>query len=88
MRVEVRPVPEGLTTETTPGRKPFSSTAVAAMSSFTVDSVIKRVEKDEQRRLPGIPRPVDPASDLHAQPEAGGRDAGRKKRPTFAVRPP
>jgi hypothetical protein len=29
-----------------------------------------------ERRLARAPRPVDPASDLHAQPEAGGRVAG------------
>ena len=31
-----------------------------------------------ERGLTGTPRPVDPASDLHAQPEAGGRVAGGK----------
>ena len=35
-----------------------------------------------ERRLTRLPRPVDPASDLHAQPEAGGRVAGRNGRRT------
>jgi hypothetical protein len=45
-------------------------------------------EKTVERRLPGIPRSADPASDLHAQPEAGGRDAARKGRWASAARPP
>jgi len=31
------------------------------------------------------PRPVDPASDLHAQPRAGGRGAGRRERRPFRL---
>ena len=34
------------------------------------------LHQTEQRRLTRPPRPVDPASDLHAQPQAGGRVAG------------
>jgi hypothetical protein len=33
-----------------------------------------------KRRLARSPRPVDPASDLHAQPRAGGRGTGRRER--------
>jgi hypothetical protein len=65
-----------------------------ANAVFSVDAVGYRLSKDEatgpepklvpldelkQRRVARLPRPVDPATDLHAQPRAGGRDqvAGR-----------
>ncbi len=44
------------------------------------------LDEPEQRRLPRPPRPVDPAGDLHAQPRAGGRDTGRKRRRTVRLR--
>jgi hypothetical protein len=34
------------------------------------------LDEAAQRRLARPPRPVDPARDLHAQPEAGGRGTG------------
>ena len=39
----------------------------------------------QHRRL-GIPRPVDAIGDLHSQPEAGGRGAGRNTRRTLRLR--
>jgi hypothetical protein len=38
------------------------------------------LHQPEKRRLPRPPRPVHPASDLHAQPVAGGRGTGTKRR--------
>ena len=38
------------------------------------------LDEAKQRQLAWPPRPEDPAGDLHAQPEAGGRVAGRKRR--------
>ena len=34
------------------------------------------LDQTVERRLPRPPRLVDPAGDLHAQPEAGGRGTG------------
>ena len=42
----------------------------SSSSRWLLDELVKR-------RLARLPRPVDPAGDLHAQPRAGGRVAGR-----------
>jgi hypothetical protein len=47
-----------------------------------------RLDEPIERRLTRSPRPVDPAGDLHAQPEAGGGDAGAKERWAFPARAP
>ncbi|HEX9186397.1 MAG TPA: hypothetical protein VGB87_04955 [Vicinamibacteria bacterium] len=38
------------------------------------------LDQPEEWRLPRPPRLVDPTGDLHAQPEAGGRGTGGKRR--------
>jgi hypothetical protein len=67
---------------------PEAVAPLEALLPRALDPVVEGVEETEQRRLPRIPRPVDPATDLHAQPEAGGRAAGGKGRPALALRPP
>ena len=57
---------------------PEAVAALEALLPRALDPLVERLEKAVDRCLPGIPGSVDPASDLHAQPEAGGRVAGMK----------
>ena len=45
-------------------------------------------DETEKRRLPRPPRPIDTAGDLHAPPEARGRDTGSKCRRTARLPEP
>jgi len=73
----------------------FSRIRNANLGRFTVDRLMSiinrlgsRVEVRVRVRLPGIPRPVDATGELHSQPEAVGRGAGRKARRTLRLREP
>ena len=65
---------------------PEAVVALEALLPRALDPVVERIEETVERRLPRIPRSVGPATDLHAQPEAGGRDAGSKRRWTLRLR--
>src|SRR5918994_2769773 len=71
-----------------PRDPPEAVAALEALLPRALDSVVERVQKAEPRRLPGIARPVDATGDLHSQPEAGGRGAGRKARRTLRLSAP
>ena len=60
------------------------STSVPGEAHGPHPQQLLQVALDElvKRRLARLPRPVDPAGDLHAQPRAGGRVAGRIGRRT------
>jgi hypothetical protein len=45
-----------------------------ALLPHPLHPLVQGVEKNEQRSLRGVPRPVDARGDLHPQLEAGGRE--------------
>jgi hypothetical protein len=57
---------------------PAAVAALEALLPHALDPLVERVEETVEPCLSGIPRLVDPAGDLHAQPQAGGRVAGMK----------
>jgi hypothetical protein len=59
---------------------PEAVAALEALLPRALDPLVERLEKAVERCLPGVPGSVDPASDLHAQPEAGRRGTGGKRR--------
>jgi hypothetical protein len=61
---------------------PEAVAALEALLPRALDPLVERLEKTVERCLPGIPGSVDPASDLHAQHEPGGRGTGGKRRRT------
>src|SRR6266699_6757428 len=58
---------------------------MAQVGYTTSGEAVKRISRPlegalTERSLPGIPGSADAASDLHAQPEGGGRGTGRRVR--------